>query len=93
MTRIGELEELIQRSLSDSLNDRLSGYRPRVFLTDHSGHRKAPEDPAETWSPESDEIRITFEACPKTAEIEPAEFHPILIRGEALSATVLRERR
>jgi hypothetical protein len=91
--KIAELEELIQRSLADFLNDRLSGYRPRVSFTDHSGRPKEPEESEEAWSPESDEIRITFEACPETVETEPAEFHPVAIRGEALSATVLQERR
>jgi hypothetical protein len=76
---IKELEALFERLFSQSLNTlppqfRLSDYRLQVQLTNQSGRRTRSNASAEKyWSPESDEIRISFEpAAPEPApRIEP----------------------
>ena len=59
---IKDLEVFLERNISESLKDpRFAGFRPRVSLTDENGRRKRRTAAAENWSPDSGEIRITFE--------------------------------
>jgi hypothetical protein len=72
---IAELEFLLERGLSESLSasldQPLAGYRPRVSLIDKSGRKKRHNAAADNWSPESGEIRITFEAEPESEPNRP----------------------
>jgi hypothetical protein len=76
---IKELEALFERPFSQSLNAlppqfRLSDYRLQVQLTNRDGRRTRSNASAEKyWSPESDQIRISFvPVTPKAApRIEP----------------------
>ena len=74
-TTIAELEFLLERGLSESLSasldEPLAGYRPRVSLFDKTGRKKRHNAAADNWSPESGEIRITFEAEPEAEPIPP----------------------
>jgi hypothetical protein len=88
---IKELEDFFARQFSQSLNAlppqfRLSDYRLQVELTDQNGRRTRNNASAEkNWSPESDEIRISFEPAtpepapriePKAPEVEVERFPP-----------------
>jgi hypothetical protein len=71
---IKELEALIEKQFSHSLSTlppqfHLSDYRLQVQLTNQNGRRTRSNASAEKyWSPESDEIRISFEpATPEPA--------------------------
>jgi hypothetical protein len=59
------LEQSFRESLAGFLGGRFAGYRPRVALLKNG--RKTRSDAADdNWSPETGEVRITFEAEPGT---------------------------
>lgn len=60
------LEQGLSRSLESYLHPLLpEGYRPRVHLHEKTGRKKRKDARAESWSPDSGEVRICFEreAC------------------------------
>ncbi len=82
------------------------GYRVHVSLADKKGRKKRKNASADNWSPDLGEIIISFEPEAENSHVgvveellsdgEPvsdSDFRPVHIRGEKLSATVLRERR
>lgn len=84
---IKELEALFERQFSQSLNTlppqfRLSDYRLQVELTDQNGRRTRNTASAEkNWSPETDEIRISFEiAAPEPARRIEANAPPVEVK-------------
>jgi hypothetical protein len=103
---IAEIESRIEEGLGKLLQPLIpAGYRIHVALVDKNGRRKRKNASAGNWSPDRDEVRINFEpaasaksgniALGRTSEeeISNSDFKPVDIRGEGLSATVLRERR
>jgi hypothetical protein len=58
-----QLERSFSESLSDSLAQRFAGYRPRVSLYEND-RKKRHNAGDENWSPQTGEIRITFEIEP-----------------------------
>ena len=103
-----KIEEL-QRRLEEGLQDVLqpvtpAGLRAVVQLRGRTNSGKS-DAPAETWSPEAgDTIVICFlpdvasrqgEAGDDTRRrpLRSEDFDPVPIRGEPLSATVIRDRR
>jgi hypothetical protein len=59
--KIADLEFQLEELLSDSLAQRFAGYRPRVSLHDENGRKKRRNAAADNWSPQTGEVRITFE--------------------------------
>lgn len=103
-----KIEEL-QRQLEERVQDVLqpvtpAGLRAVVQLRDRANRRKG-DAPAETWSPEAgDTIVICFlpditSHCgevgddPSRLPLRSEDFDSVPIRGEPLSATVIRDRR
>ena len=107
-TTIKELQTQIERRFSESLSDlpHFAGLRPHVSIHYRKNGRKHRENASlDHWYAGSEEIRVSFEpdnglprppvvAKPARAGEETTpDFQPVDIRGEALSNTVLRERR
>jgi hypothetical protein len=92
---IAEVESRLEEGLAKLLQPLIpKGYRIHVSLVDKNGRRKRKNAPADNWSPDRDEVRINFEPGEVEKEqISDSDFAPVDIRGEKLSATVLRERR
>jgi len=78
-----------------------AGLRPHVSIHYRKNGRKHRENASlDHWYAGSEEIRVSFEPdkglpCPTVVPGEETtpDFQPVAIRGEALSKTVLRERR
>jgi hypothetical protein len=70
---IEEVESRLKQSLekSDALRPLVpKGYRVQVTLLDQNERKKRRSASAETWSPESDLIKISFEREPDDAAVE-----------------------
>jgi hypothetical protein len=95
--KIARVEQLLQLEFP--------GFQPHVEFRDRDGLRNKRKDmPADELDPMSARIEVYFDPMPDSidelrAEMFDAastidtEFRPAVIRGEPLSATILRERR
>jgi hypothetical protein len=100
---IAEVESRLEEGLAKLLQPLIpKGYRIHVSLVDKNGRGKRKNASAGDWSPDRDEVRINFEpaaaepdiaAAQPAGEVSDSDFRPVDIRGESLSATLLRERR
>ena len=106
MTTVRDVEFEVEQSVNMMLERRLRelgvlppGYRCAVRLQGPNRDKKRTADFAGSWDPDDDSIRIEFEEVESQTEPtiatdpEPPRFRPAPIRGEPLSATVLRDRR
>jgi hypothetical protein len=89
---IKDLEVLIEQSLPKSLGGlpkqfQFPGYRPQVRLFDGKTDRKKKENAAaKCWSPESGEIRISFELDPGVSPASPVSMAvPPAVEAEPMS--------
>jgi len=72
---LSELRSVQHRSLIESLRPLVpDGYRARVHLHGEKGRKKRRDAPADSWSPDSGEIRIFFE---REARVQPPAPMPI----------------
>ena len=102
---IGQIEQQFEKKLGIYLKSLLQelrfpilNSRVRVSLRDSKGTKKRSNASAENWSPESGCLQIWFETAPDGPSPGQRidanlDFVPVEIRGDTLSATILRERR
>src|ERR1700674_586950 len=104
---IQEVESQLEAGLATPVNDLLhalipEGYSIRCRLIGQKRGKKKNAS-ADNWSPDTgDALLISFERLRQPGELQEKQaarrmtewdFNPVTIRGESLSATVLRERR
>ena len=69
---LSELRSIQHQSLIESLRPLVpDGYKARVHLHGEKGRKKRKDAPANSWSPDSGEIRISFE--PEVCEQPPTQ--------------------
>lgn len=98
MTNIGKIKTTLEKSLSDAVRTQLPQIAEFELEVDilENDRKKRNDASQESWHPASGEIRIRFRSPVKALQKEGADtssFAPIDIKGEPLSATVLRNRR